>query len=398
MRILIAGAGIGGLMAALALAQKGFDVAVYEQAAVLGEVGAGVQMSANGSRLFTELGIGDELNAVACHPTGKEIRLWSTGQTWQLFDLGAESIARFGHPYLMLHRADMHRVLVDALNKLRPGCVHLNHKVKNIQQEGHTVTLHFEHGEAAVGDVLIGADGVHSVVRRCLFGADQPVFTGCMAWRGLIPAEQLSAHLQRPIGINWVGPGRHVVHYPVRRGELVNFVGIVERDDWQEESWNQRGTQAECAQDFAGWHSDVQEMITHIETPYKWALMGRPPLPTWQQGRISLLGDACHPTLPFLAQGAMMALEDAIVLARCLERFADQPETALARYEAVRLERTSKIVVGSTENAKRFHNPLLSDAQGAQSYVSSEWTTEKINARYTWLFEYNAATVSLDAA
>ncbi len=396
MRILIAGAGIGGLMAALALAQKGFDVGVYEQAAQLGEVGAGVQMSANGSRLFYELGIGDELSAVACHPTGKEIRLWSSGQTWQLFDLGAESIARYGHPYLMLHRADMHRVLVDALNTLRPGCVHLNHKVNNIQQEGQSVTLHFEHGASAEGDVLIGADGVHSVVRRCLFGADQPVFTGCMAWRGLIPAEQLSAHLQRPVGINWVGPGRHVVHYPVRRGELVNFVGIVERNDWQEESWNQRGTQAECAQDFAGWHRDVQEMIAHIETPYKWALMGRPPLPTWQQGRISLLGDACHPTLPFLAQGAMMALEDAIVLARCLERYADSPETALARYEAVRLDRTTKIVVGSTENAKRFHNPLLRDAAGAQTYVSNEWTTDKINARYTWLFEYNAATVSID--
>lgn len=396
MRILIAGAGIGGLMAALALAQKGFDVAVYEQAAQLGEVGAGVQMSANGSRLFYELGIGDALSAVACHPTGKEIRLWSSGQTWQLFDLGAESIARYGHPYLMLHRADMHRVLVDALNQLRPGCVHLNHKVQNIQQDGTRVALHFEHGASAHGEVLIGADGVHSVVRRCLFGADQPVFTGCMAWRGLIPAEQLSAHLQRPVGINWVGPGRHVVHYPVRRGELVNFVGIVERDDWQEESWNQRGTQAECAQDFAGWHSHVQEMIAHIETPYKWALMGRPPLPTWQQGRISLLGDACHPTLPFLAQGAMMALEDAIVLARCLARHADQPETALARYEAVRLERTSKIVVGSTENAKRFHNPLLRDAAGAESYVSQEWTPEKINARYTWLFDYNAATVAID--
>jgi salicylate hydroxylase len=396
MRILIAGAGIGGLMAALALAQKGFEVAVYEQAAQLGEVGAGVQMSANGSRLFYELGIGDELSAVACHPTGKEIRLWSSGQTWQLFDLGSESIDRYGYPYLMLHRADMHRVLADALNTLRPGCVHLSHKVKDIQQAGSRVTLHFEQGASAVGDVLIGADGVHSVVRRCLFGTDQPVFTGCMAWRGLIPAEQLSNHLQRPIGINWVGPGRHVVHYPVRRNELVNFVGIVERDDWQQESWNQRGTQAECAQDFVGWHSDVQEMIAHIETPYKWALMGRPPLPTWQQGRISLLGDACHPTLPFLAQGAMMALEDAIVLARCLERFADQPETALARYESVRLERTSKIVVGSTENAKRFHNPLLRDAAGAQSYVSNEWTPEKINARYTWLFEYNAATVAID--
>jgi salicylate hydroxylase len=216
-----------------------------------------------------------------------------------------------------------------------------------------------------------------------------------MAWRGLIPIEKLPSHMQKKVGVNWVGPGRHVVHYPIRRGELMNFVGIVEKDTWQVESWNQIGSKEECALDFEGWHEDIHTMIDHIQTPYKWALMGRAPLSSWGEGVITLLGDACHPTLPFLAQGAMMALEDGIVLARCLEQGYDNIALALKRYERVRLERTNKIVVGSTENAKRFHNPKLKDLDGANEYVNSEWTVEKINARYTWLFEYDATSVDI---
>jgi salicylate hydroxylase len=394
-RVLVAGAGIGGLTAALALIKRGFDVEVHEQAPDLGDVGAGIQMSANGSRLLQELGLTDALARIAVEPVGKEIRLWNTGQTWKLFDLGMVSVERYGHPYYMLHRADLHRILADAVREQRPDAIKVGHKVTGFRQTTDGVSLQFENGSQANGDVLIGADGVHSAVRRGLFGVDAPQFTGCVAWRGLIPAHALSSRLMRAVGTNWIGPGRHVVHYPVRNGELLNFVGIVERDDWQIESWTERGTTEECAADFAGWHDDVTEMISHIPAPYKWALMGREPLPQWTKGRVSLLGDACHPTLPFLAQGAMMAIEDGFVLARCLEFHQNDPGAGLLRYEELRRERTAKIVRGSAENARRFHNPALNDPAQAQQYVDREWNEASVNARYSWLFEYDATSIPL---
>jgi salicylate hydroxylase len=244
--------------------------------------------------------------------------------------------------------------------------------------------------------VLVGADGVHSAIRHALFGPNEAQFTGCIAWRGLIPASSLPAKAMRAVGTNWIGPGRHVVHYPVRRGELLNFVGIVERSNWQIESWTQTGTAQECLADFAGWHEDVLNLISHIETPYKWALNVREPLPRWSEQRVTLLGDACHPTLPFLAQGAMMAIEDAYVLARCLESYSAKPETALLRYESLRQDRTAKIVRGSADNARRFHNPALSDPRQAQNYVDREWNEKTIEARYSWLFEYKADCIPLE--
>src|SRR5690606_4998246 len=157
-----------------------------------------------------------------------------------------------------------------------------------------------------------------SACRAQMFGAGTPWFTGCMAWRGLVPASDLPEHLAAPMGTNWVGPGAHVITYPVRRGELINFVGVVERGDWTHESWNSQGRIEDCLRDFRGWHEDVQRIVRAIERPYQWALLGREPMPAWSKGRATLLGDACHPTLPFLAQGAMMAIEDGVVLAQCL--------------------------------------------------------------------------------
>lgn len=393
--ILIAGAGIGGLTTALALMRRGFEVEIHEQADALREVGAGLQISANGNRVLIGLGLGDALRRVAVPPTGKEVRLWNTGQAWKLFDLGAESVARYGFPYYMLHRGDLLQVLADAVRAHRPDAIRLGSRVEGLAQDDDGVTLRLAGGGQARGRALIGADGVHSRVRHLLHGADAPVFTGCVAWRGLVPMTALPEHLRRPIGVNWIGPGRHVVHYPVRRGELLNFVGIVERDDWRVESWTERGDAGECARDFAGWHPDVQAIIERLDAPYKWALMGRQPLPDWGAGRVTLLGDACHPTLPFLAQGAVMAIEDALVLARCLAAHRDDVPGAMRRYEGLRGERTARIVRGSAENAKRFHADVLSSADEAQAYVDREWAPEKVMARYGWLFEYDATAVDV---
>ncbi|WP_093220627.1 MULTISPECIES: FAD-dependent monooxygenase [unclassified Variovorax] len=401
-KILIAGAGLGGLTAALALIRRGHEVHVFEQAQALGEVGAGLQLSANATRIFADLGVAQALRERASEPAGKEVRLWNTGQTWKLFDLGAESIAQYGHPYYTMYRPDLHQVLVDAVTSAQPGAIVLGARCEGFESTSTGtstgVALQLAGGRRIEGDLLVGADGVHSRIRAQLFGGDAPAFSGCLAWRGVIPAQRLPERLRRPVATNWIGPGGHVIHYPLRRGELVNFVGIVERGDWTQESWTTAGTVAECAGDFAGWHEDVQTLIRSIETPYKWALMQREPMNRWSVGRVTLLGDACHPTLPFLAQGAAMAIEDGAMLARCIDAGAADVERALVRYEQARTERTSRIVRGSSENARRFHNPALASAEGAVAYVDKEWSEARIRERYDWLFDYKVDQVALPAA
>lgn len=393
--ILIAGGGLGGLTAALALLRRGFDVDVYEQASELREVGAGIQMSANGTRVLYELGLKDALAASAVRPSGKEIRLWNTGQTWKLFDLGEESVSRYGFPYLMLHRADLLSALAAAVTQAKPGAIHTSHKASGFRQDAEGVELLFSNAEPVRGDFLIGADGVHSKIRASMFGPDAPRFTGCMAWRGVVPARSLPQSLRRHVGTNWIGPGAHVIHYPLRGGELLNFVGIVERNDWQVESWTERGTQQECASDFEGWHPDVHAIIRQLDNPYKWALMGREPMDNWSDGRATLLGDACHPTLPFLAQGAVMAIEDGYVLAHCLELHEGDYSAATDLYQRLRMARTARIVNGSAENAKRFHSDSLSNEAQAQAYIDREWSRERVMERYSWLFEYDATSAAL---
>ena len=387
MRVLIVGAGIDGLTAALALRRRGFAVTVFEQAAELRELGAGLQLGPNGTRVLIDLGLGEAMERVVCSAAGKEIRLWNTGQSWKLFDLGEQAVERYGAPYWMVHRGDFQSVLLQAA----PDLVRCGAVCTGFMQDDRGVTLNLADGEQVRGDVLVGADGVHSRIRQQIFGARPARFTGLMAWRGLVPMQRLPDHQRRPVGANWVGRGGHVVTYPLRQGEMLNFVGVVERADWQIESWTERGTPDECARDLAGWHADVQRIIRNIETPYKWALLGRDPLSRLHEDRVALLGDAAHPMLPFLAQGANMAIEDGMVLARCLTAEAD-PVAALRRYDAARLARTTRAVLGSLDNAARFHNPALGEAAGAAAYVDREWQPQKVMQRYDWAYEYDAVT------
>lgn len=394
--VLVAGGGIAGLTAALALLRRGIDVDVYEQASELREVGAGLQLAPNGTRLLIELGLRERLETVVCEAARKEVRLWNTGQTWKLFDLGKDCIERFGAPYWTVHRGDFHAVLRDAVLALKPNAIHLNCHVDGFTQDCNGAVLHFAGGRADTrGDAIIAADGVHSRLRAAAGVTAKTFFTGIMAWRGLVPADRVSPELRTPVGANWVGPGAHVITYPVRRGELYNFVGAVEGRDWPVESWTESGTHEECLADFKGWHPAVQEMIHGLDTPFKWAFVGREPLSQWAFGRLCLIGDACHPTLPFLAQGANMGIEDAVVIARCIAASPGDIETAFRRFEDLRIERTTKIVRGSTETAKRFHNPILSDHDKAVAYITQEWQPDRIRTRYDWLFEYDALSVDV---
>ena len=393
--ILIIGGGIGGLTAALALLQRGVDVLVCEQASELREVGAGVQIGSNGTRVLYALGLEAALREVEVVPPRRQLRHWRTGETWNWLDLGQASVERFGTPHILMHRNDLHGILVAAVRKRKPDAIKLGLRCISVVQSADAATAEFATGEAVSGQAIIGADGIHSQVRRCLFGAGKPEFTGCVAWRGLVAMDRLPPHLAELVTTNWLGPHGHVLHYPVRRGELMNFISIVERDDWRVESWIVQGSKGELAGDFRGWHADVQTLIENIDTPYKWALMARGPMQRWSQGRITLLGDACHPTLPFLGQGAVMAIEDAYIVAACWHEHGGDPQSAFSRYEEIRKERTAAVVRKSHENREHVFSPALADGGALAIEVARYWQEQHARERLDWLYRYDATAIAV---
>jgi salicylate hydroxylase len=393
--VIIVGGGIGGLSAALSLLKRGIDVDVYEQVSELREVGAGIQVSSNGTRVLYALGLEEPLKQVQVLPQKRIIRHWRTGETWNWFDLGAVTRERYGTPHVMLHRGDLHGLLLGAVKAIKPDAVHLNRRAAAVTQTPDAAEVVFEDGTKASAPFVIGADGIHSKVRAALFGSSNPEFTGCVAWRGLMPMSALPPHLQQMEGVNWLGPKGHVLHYPVRRGEIMNFISFVERDDWQVESWTAPGTRDELANDFNGWHDDVHEMIRRIEAPFKWALMVRGPMARWSQGRITLLGDACHPTLPFLGQGGVMSIEDGYIVAACLDKYFGDPAMAFQRYEEIRRERTSTVVRKSHANRASAFSPALANDNAVATEVAREWQQERVRERMEWLYAYDATAVAI---
>jgi len=338
LKILIAGGGIGGITAALALRRRGIEAILFEQADAFRQVGAGIQVSANAVRVLRGLDLADALGRVAVYPEARDYRAWDTGERLFWTPLGARAEARFGAPYYHVHRADLLNVLLSGLGD---AYCHLNARVTRFEQDADGVAVTLADGRAFAGDVLIGADGIHSIVRAQLFGAEHPRYTGNVAWRGLLPAECV-AHLglERVTGV-WIGPNRSIVQYYVASGRTFNWIGISRSAEPGRESWLAEGKIEDALADYAGWHSTIRAVIGATPRVLRQALYDREPLPDWRIGRVALLGDAAHPMLPFYAQGAAQSIEDAAVIAGCLAQAQRDPPAALARYVRLRQPRTA---------------------------------------------------------
>jgi len=383
----VIGAGIGGLTAALTLARAGLRVRVFEQSPALREVGAGIQLAPNATRILHRLGLAEPLARVAVRPACTEVRRWDDGRVLWSQPLGAVIEERFGAPYYHLYRPDLLAVLADALP---PGVLHLDHRVTGLAERADGVAISFGDGSIARADLVLGADGIHSTVRAALFGPESPRFSGSTAYRGLVPVERL-AHLDLPRqGYAWLGPDRHFVHYYVAGARLMNFVAVGPAGEWRLESWSARGRVADALAEFAGFHPTVREIIRAVDETYRWALYDRAPLPRWSAGRVTLMGDAAHPMLPFLAQGACQAIEDAATLARLLRGAepAAIPER-LVRYEALRKPRATLVQQGSFENATTYHLPD-GPAQEARDARYVALAREAPYAARGWLFDHDA--------
>jgi salicylate hydroxylase len=388
MQVAIVGGGIGGLSAALQLLKVGFDVDIYEQAPQLSEIGAGIQISPNASRLLQRSGLKAAMDSVGVRPRAVHQRRWDDGRTLQCAPLGPEVEAAFGAPYYHFHRADLANLLAGALPQ---ECLHVGHKLIGLEQKGARVIARFESGATAEADLLVGADGIHSRVRELVSGPEKPHFTGCVAWRGLVPAERVR-HLGIEIASHsWLGPGGHVVHYWVSGGRMMNVVCVVEQGDWEKESWTDKGEVADVLARFEGWHPMVRSLVGAFSETFVWALHDRSELPCWSDGRVTLLGDACHPMLPMMAQGAAQSIEDGAALAALLRALPGDVRGALARYEAVRKPRATKLQQASAANRIRFHLPD-GDAQRARDEALAT-SGDRMIANIGWLYAHDAARV-----
>ena len=392
--IAIVGAGIGGLAAATALAQRKARVRVFERAEVLGEVGAGLQIGPNAVAVLEALGLRSAAERLASVPQAIELRDHRAGRQVVRLPLGATAMARYGRPYWQFHRADLIELLAGGAREAGVEIV-TGAELRIATPEGDGVRLEFSDGRREEAAILVAADGVRSGVRAALFGGTEPRFTGHVAWRGLVPAAALPAGTVPDAACVTMGPGRHLVTYPLRNGTLVNFVAVQARDDWQAEGWTHPDDPAHLRAAFAGWAGLPERVLGAVRETFLWGLFDHPVLPDWTRGRIGLLGDACHPMLPFLAQGATMALEDAWVLAAELD-VAESPERGLMAYEARRKARATRVQRASARNAQIYHldGPVRGVAQGVLR-LGSTLAPGAMLGRFDWL--YGADVVSAQA-
>jgi salicylate hydroxylase len=372
-RIAIVGAGVGGLAAALALERHGAEILICEQSPALNEIGAGLNLSPNALMALRALGVEEAVIALGCESDFLIIRSWRSGRVISRMRRGTFR-QQFGAPNLSVHRADLLDVLRHALKtvdfRLGARCI-------GVEARGRGAVARLADGGAIEADIIVGADGIHSVVRESLFGPAAPRFTGCICWRGMASASAVPRDIAVAEGAMWMGPHGHVVHYPVRRGELINIVAHVDM--------------SEVTTAYAGWHEDLLRLYPYSARWYKWALYDRDPPERWSKGRVTLLGDSAHAMLPYLGQGAAMAIEDGCVLAAAVARYADDLDAALAAYERLRVPRAKAAVLGSRERARENHlaSPWARLKRDVKFALRERFGRDKTVFKTAWLYGYD---------
>jgi salicylate hydroxylase len=393
MHVVVVGGGIGGLCAAVSLMARGIDVTVLEGARALQPIGAGIQVAPNACRVLANLDLLDEVRHRSVAPEAILVRSHRRGRVLHTTTLGNAVVDEYGFPYLHVHRADLVEVLAAALPD---DTIRLGSRVTGVDDDRERCRITTEDGSVVEADAVIGADGIHSAVRELLFGADEPTFSGYVCWRGLVPADRLTDWNLPRVCEAYYGPNCSAVSYYVSSGELYNFVGIVPADDqWRSEDWTAQGDPADLRRDFADFHAPVRAVAAEIEQPLKWAIYDRDPLDAWSVGRVTLLGDAAHAMLPYLAQGACQAIEDAAVVARCLERWPDRPEHALAVYEAVRRPHTTRVQHAARRGETTFHLSDWREVWRRNHALRDAQVRGTVGSPTGWLYGHDALTEPL---
>jgi salicylate hydroxylase len=379
-RIAIVGGGLAGLAAARALTTLGIEAHVFEQAPALGEIGAAVNVSPQAVKALQAIGLGDKAAAVGYSSPGIYTRNMLTGEFLEFNDR-IKTAARYGAPYYTFHRAD----LLDAIaNTLDHSAIHLGHRLTAIEERNDRIVLAFDNGAQVEAEYVIAADGVRSVIRRALYGADNPTYTGQMVWRALLNADDVPPELIEPTGhVQWVGPGRHLIAYLIRRGKLLNVVTQQDTDQWVEEGWSTRGDPDEMRASFPNSEPRLDKLLRLVTACSKWGLFTRPLTQNWGRGRIQLIGDAAHAMLPNAGQGACQAFEDSYILGRWLDACPD-PVEAFANFRRVRIPRVHGVQRLSLSNARFKH---MHNAEEQKEKIAARTGSVHGNSEWVWSFD-----------
>jgi salicylate hydroxylase len=391
----IIGGGIGGMALAAALKRHNIAFRLFERASAFTAVGAGIQMTPNAVKVMRALGLFDALQEVSFLPQSLIGRNWRSARVMWRTPLAEDCPRLYGAPFFHVHRVDLHRILAAGLSEQDAV---LSAPCTAIETGPDGATARFADGSVFQADVMVGADGIHSVVRSSLFGDEPPRYTGNMCWRAVVPFDSPPFEYVSPDSSFWLGPKGHIVTYYVSGGRAVNIVAVLESAAWVEESWNIRSTREELIAGYRGWHPNLQKLFAQANEVYKWGLFDRDPMPCWTKGRVTLLGDAAHPMLPFLSQGAAMAIEDGYVLAQRLAAESD-PAVALAQYEALRRPRTSRVQLESRQRGHTYHlsSRVAQIKRDISYFVRSIINPQSTGLKANWVYDYDAIAEAADA-
>ncbi|WP_153722593.1 FAD-dependent monooxygenase [Sporosarcina cascadiensis] len=389
----IIGAGIGGVALARSLEQRGIPYHLFEQAPAFGEVGAGIQMTPNAVKVLNALGLANEIDSVGFLPESMDGRSWDTGKELFSTPIKKEFKRIFGAEYYHLHRADLHEILTKDIPEEK---ITFNIKCQDVKNSGDKAIAYFDNGESFEADLIVGADGIRSVVREALWGIDDPKFTGDMCWRALVPVDEYPLSFVKPAASFWFGPKAHVVTYYVKGGKAVNIVAIKETDGWVKESWTEPSSTSELLEAYKGWNSDLIDLFQKTDNlqVFKWGLFDRDPMDQWSKGNITLLGDSAHPMLPYLSQGAAMAIEDAFVLAEAIEYYEGETNSALQAYEEERRPRTRRVQLESRERGRTYHLESSEEQQKRDQEIQERQKEDPnaVGIKSEWVYEYDATS------